>query len=158
TNAGNYVWSFGNNNSSSILNPSTIFTLPGVYTVKLKGQNGAGCIDSATKTITVLGPNGTLSYTPFNGCVPMTVQFTSTNTNTQVLIWDMNNGVTQTTTASSTSYTYTAPGVYVPKLLLSDGVACVVPIQGPDTIRVGKVDADFSFSPGNLCNSGIVQF
>ena len=158
TNAGNFSWTFGNNNSSSTVSPSTVYTVPGVYTVKLKGQNSVGCIDSATKTISVLGPNGTLSYSPLNGCVPLTVQFTSTNTNTQILIWDMNNGVTQTTTGSSTTYTYTAPGIYIPKLILSDGTSCIVPIQGPDTIRVGEVIADFISSPGNLCASGTVQF
>ena len=158
TNAGNYTWTFGNNNTSTNLNPSTIYTLPGVYTVTLKGQNSAGCLDSVTKTITILGPTGTLSYAPLNGCAPLTVQFSSVNTNTTSLVWDMNNGVTQTTTASSTSYTYTTPGIYVPKLILSDGASCVVPIQGADTIRVGLVNADFTFTPANLCNSGAVQF
>ncbi|RYD88592.1 MAG: PKD domain-containing protein, partial [Sphingobacteriales bacterium] len=125
--AGNFTWAFGNGNTSSLTSPTTIFTLPGVYNVKLKGTNSAGCMDSVYKTITILGPNGTLSYSPINGCAPLTVQFTSTNTNTTQLIWDMNNGVTQTTTGSSTSYTYTAPGKYVPKLLLSDGISCIVP-------------------------------
>src|SRR5690606_15432665 len=111
-------------------NPTAIYTFPGVYTVKLKGQNGT-CFDSVSKTITVLGPTGTFSYTPLTGCAPLTVSFTATNQNTQLLIWDMNNGVTQNTSASTTTYTYTAPGKYVPKLLLSDGAACVVPIQGP---------------------------
>jgi len=157
TNAGNYVWTFGNGNSSSLQNPTTIYTFPGVYTVKLKGQNGS-CMDSVTKTITVLGPTGTLSYAPLNGCLPLTVNFSSTNQNTQLLIWDMNNGVTQTTTASTTTYTYTTPGMYVPKLLLSDGVSCIVPIQGPDTIKVDEVVADFSYSPTNICGSGTVNF
>ena len=154
----NITWSFGNGNTSSLPNPSTIYTVPGVYTVKMYGQNAAGCYDSVSKTITVLGPTGTLTYTPLTGCLPLTVQFNSTNTNTAVLIWDMNNGVTQTTTASNTTYTYNAPGSYVPKLLLSDGVSCIVPILGTDTIKVDKVDADFSFTPNNICNSGTIQF
>lgn len=156
-NASNFTWSFGNGNSSTLPSPSTIYTLPGTYSVKLKGQNGT-CMDSVSKTITILGPTGTFSYTPYNGCSPLTVNFTSTNQNTQVLIWDMNNGVTQSTTASSTSYTYTTPGIYVPILLLSDGVSCVVPIQGTDTIKVDKVIGDFFFSPGLICGSGTVQF
>lgn len=155
--ATSYMWKFGNGNTSSITSPSTIFSLPGVYTVKLIGQNG-GCVDSVTKNITVLGPTGTFTYSPINGCVPLTVQFSATTQNTQQLIWDMNNGVTQTTTASSTTYTYTAPGKYVPKVLLSDGVSCVVPIQGPDTIKVDQVVGDFTFGPNNICNSGTIQF
>jgi len=156
-NVSSFTWSFGNGNTSSLNNPTTIYTVPGVYTVKLKGQNGS-CQDSVTKTITVLGPSGTFTYAPLNGCAPLTVSFTSTNQNTQLLIWDMNNGVTQNTTASSTTYTYTAPGMYVPKLLLSDGVSCIVPVLGPDTIKVGAVIADFNFSSANLCGSATVNF
>lgn len=156
--SGTYTWSFGNGNASSLPAPTTIYTMPGTYTVTLKGQNSSGCMDSLSKTVKVLGPTGTFSYTPVGGCAPLTVQLSSVNTNTQLLIWDMNNGVTLTTSTSSTAYTYTQPGVYLPKLLLSDGSSCIVPVLGVDTIRVGLLDADFSFSPDSLCQSGTVSF
>lgn len=152
-----FSWDFGNGNTSTLSSPTTVFTMPGNYTVKLKGQNGS-CMDSVTKNITVLGPTGTFNYLPVSGCMPLTIQFSSTNQNTQQLIWDMDNGVTQTTTGSTATYTYTVPGIYIPKLLLSDGNACIVPILGTDTIKVEKLEADFSFSPEDLCSSGTVQF
>ncbi|RYE16387.1 MAG: PKD domain-containing protein, partial [Sphingobacteriales bacterium] len=155
--ATNTWWSFGNGNISTFQNPTTVYTQSGTYTVTQYGQSG-GCVDSALQTITVLGPSGTLSYSPVSGCLPLTVNFTSTNTNTQVLIWDMNNGVTQTTTGSTTTYTYTQPGAYVPVLLLSDGVSCIVPVVGSDTIRVGNIVADFSILNNNLCQAGTVNF
>lgn len=155
----NYSWSFGNNNQSSLANPTTIYTYPGVYTVKLKAQNSVGCADSATRTITVLGPTGTLSYSPISGCKPLMVSFTSTNSNTQSLIWDMSNGVTQSTPASAGfTHIYTQAGKFVPKLILSDGASCLVPITGTDTIRVDSLGADFTFAPGSLCQSGTIQF
>jgi PKD repeat protein len=153
----NYVWSFGNGNASTLTTPSTFYANPGVYVVKLSGQNGI-CFDTISKTITVTGPSGTFSYSPLTGCAPLTVNFTSTNTNTPVLIWDMNNGVTVTTTSSSTSYTYTQPGKYVPKLLLSDGASCIIPILGSDTITVSDINSDFTFAPSTLCQSGTIQF
>src|SRR5690606_39377816 len=75
--ASTYTWDFGNGNSSSIFSPSTVYTFPGVYTVKLKGMNGAGCRDSAIKTVTVLGPTGTLSYSSFRGYTLLTIQLSS---------------------------------------------------------------------------------
>jgi gliding motility-associated-like protein len=153
-----YIWTFGNGNTSSFLNPTNVYTTPGIYTVKLKVLNGTSCKDSITRTVTVLGPTGTLSYSPVNGCSPLTVQFASTNTNTQQLVWDMDNGVTQTTTASSTTYTYTHTGSYLPKLLLSDGQSCIVPILGTDTIKVDSLSSGFSFTPDSLCQSGTIQF
>ena len=48
-------WTFGNGQSSSNTNPSTIYNLPGTYTVMLVGIGGANaCNDTATTVITVL--------------------------------------------------------------------------------------------------------
>ncbi len=153
----NFVWSFGNGNVSSLDTPSTFYGTNGVYTVMLAGQNGV-CYDTMYKTITVIGPSGTFSYAPLTGCAPLTISLSSTNTNTQQLIWDMNNGVTLTTTASSTTYTYTQPGKYIPKLLLSDGNTCIIPIIGLDTVVVNSIKGNFSFSPASICSSGTIQF
>ena len=38
-NATNYVWDFGNGIQSTLTNPSTTYTSPGFYTVKLIAQN-----------------------------------------------------------------------------------------------------------------------
>lgn len=159
TNSASYAWTFGNNNQSSFTNPSTTYTYPGVYTVKLVATNVAGCKDSASKTVTVNGPTGSYSYTPITGCNPLNIQFTATSSNTTSYIWDMNNGYTQTTGTGSFSYTYTQSGRYVPKLILSDGALCQVPIQNTDTVTVDEIDADFSFTAaGNLCNTDTVYF
>jgi len=153
----NFAWSFGNGNVSTLNPATTFYPNQGVYTVKLSGQNGI-CYDTISKTITVTGPSGTFSYAPLTGCAPLTVIFTSSNVNTQQLTWDMNNGVTITNTASSISYTYTQPGKYVPKLLLGDGVNCIIPVIGTDTITVNSINADFTYAPATLCQSGIIQF
>lgn len=159
TNSSSYAWTFGNNNQSSFVNPSTTYTYPGVYTVKLVATNVAGCKDSATKTVTLNGPTGTYSYTPLAGCNPLQVQFTAVSNNTALYIWDMNNGVTANTNTGSYSYTFTQTGKYVPKLILSDGAACQVPLQNTDTITVDELNVDFNFtSLGNLCNNDTVYF
>ncbi len=153
-----YMWSFGNGGQSSLANPTALYTYPGVYNIKLIGTTNAGCKDSLTKHVTIYGPTGSFTYTPIAGCNPVTVNFSATTTNATSLIWDMSNGFTQTTTGNTYSYTYTQTGKYVPKLILSDGASCLVPIFGTDTVKVDKMDADFSFSPNVICNAGTVQF
>jgi len=152
------TWNLGNGGFSNLTSPSAVYTYPGVYTVKLIGQNAAGCMDSASKNITVYGPTGTFSYSPLTGCNPLTVNFSSVSNNTQSYIWDMNNGVTQSTIGSTFSYTYTQSGKYLPKLILSDGSSCLVPVQGADTVKVDAVSADFTFTPASLCDTGTIQF
>jgi gliding motility-associated-like protein len=158
TGVSTYAWSFGNGGQSSLANPSALYTYPGVYNVKLIGTTNAGCKDSVTKHVTIYGPTGTFTYSPIAGCNPVTVNFTATTTNAASLIWDMSNGFTQTTTGNTYSYTYTQSGKYLPKLILSDGVSCLVPIFGTDTVKVDKMESDFSFTPNTICNAGTVQF
>jgi gliding motility-associated-like protein len=156
-NAVSYNWNFSNGGQSTLTNPTASFTYPGIYTIKLVGTNAFGCKDSAAKSVTVKGPTGTFSYSPVNGCNPVTINFSATVNNTQKLTWDMNNGYTQLTTSTSFTYTYTQSGKFVPKLILSDST-CLVPLIGADTIKVDQINADFSFTPGTLCYAGTVQF
>lgn len=50
--ANNYAWTFGNGNTTSSTNPSTVFNNAGTYTVILVASSN-NCSDTATKVITV---------------------------------------------------------------------------------------------------------
>jgi PKD repeat protein len=52
-----WTWDFGNDSTSSIRNPSTIYTQPGIYNVSLTAANDCGVPDTETKDsyITVTG-------------------------------------------------------------------------------------------------------
>jgi gliding motility-associated-like protein len=50
--ANNYAWTFGNGNTSSSTNPSTVYNNAGTYTVVLVASSN-NCSDTATKVITV---------------------------------------------------------------------------------------------------------
>ncbi len=154
-----YAWDFGNGITSSVANPSSVYTMPGVYTVLLV-TTGNGCVDSTTRTITVNGPHaqGGFQYTPLSGCVPVTVSFSAVAVNTQTYSWDMNNGSTQTTTTNTYTYTYTEPGSYVPVLVLSNSANCNVAVVGTDTIHIDQVEGDFSYTASAFCVDNPVQF
>ncbi|KAK6026496.1 PKD domain protein [Ostertagia ostertagi] len=157
--ATSYQWNFGNGNTSTSANPSNVFVQPGTYTVTLKAFNAGGCMDSMQKTVRVnSGPAGTFTYTPIAGCFPMTVHFTSANTNTTAITFDFNNGITHTTSASSYSYTYTQPGNYLPVLVLSNSAGCNTSVVGPDTIRIAKVYAGFKATPDTICLGSAINF
>jgi gliding motility-associated-like protein len=52
--ANNYSWNFGDTlGSSSVINPTYVYTNDGTYTVLLQASNNRGCIDTATLKITV---------------------------------------------------------------------------------------------------------
>jgi len=152
-----YTWSFGNGGQSVLTNPTTVYTYPGVYHIKLTVHNASGCADSTVRNVAVLGPTGTFNINTFAGCSPLTVLLSVTNTSGATsYTWDLNNGYTQSTTATSFNYTYTQPGKYVPLVVISNGT-CQVPVVG-DTVYSDHLNADFTFPSANYCTPAPVSF
>jgi len=156
-------WTLGNGNTSTIINPGSIYTLPGNYSVKLVTSNGV-CTDSITHNIVVLGPIGSFSYSPLSGCYPLTVSFVANTQSTTKITWYMSNGFSDSSTTNQSpytfnyNYTYTQTGNFVPVFILSNGQNCVIPYVGQDTIKVGNLEADFNFNVGIHCENASVQF
>jgi gliding motility-associated-like protein len=151
-------WDFGDGTSAQVLNPSHFYAYPGIYNVILTVTGPGGCVDIKQKKVVVRGPQGSFTYTPLNGCNPLTVNFIGTSIDRISFIWDYNDGSTNSTPDSVVSHTYTNPGVYVPKMILVDAAGCQVPITGPDTIRVSGVSARFGLTATTICNAGFVNF
>lgn len=152
------TWDFGDGSTAITANPSHFYNYPGDYVVTLKVTSRGGCIDSTQKTIHVKGPKGTFTYNPLIGCVPMTVNFTSITEDRATILWDYNDGTTQSTTIDASSHVYTYPGVYVPQIILSDTAGCQVPIVGADTIVINGAIARFDFINRSYCDSGSIVF
>ncbi len=151
-------WDFGDGTSTQTDNPSHFYNVPGIYFAKLSITSIGGCVDSFQKQITVRGPQGTFVYGPLSGCQPLTVNFTANTQDRLSFIWDFNDGTTVSTPDSVISYTYTIPGVYIPKMILVDPGGCVVPVLGPDTIIVSGVHANFGFINNNYCDAASISF
>lgn len=134
--AASYSWTFGDGNSSTFVNPNNVYTAPAVYQIELIAVNADGCADTATGTVNILGYAGNLTYTPLNGCAPLTVFFTASLVNVPSILWDFSDGTTTPATTSTITHVYTTPGTFVPKLIISDGAGCLNSSVGLDTIRV----------------------
>ena len=158
-NGNNPTWDFGDGSTSNSPAPVHIYNTPGTYFAKLF-VNGPGnnCFDSVVQKIVVRGPFGSFTYNPLNGCSPLTVNFTAVSPDHPVYVWDFNDGSIVTTQDSLISYTYTLPGAYVPKMILSDASGCQVPIEGVDTINVYGVKTNFGFDGLPRCDLGTIQF
>ncbi len=154
-----FVWDFGDSGgTASVLNPPHSYGVPGVFTAKLTVTTFGGCTDVKTKLMTVRGPRGTFSYNPIVGCTPLNVTFTATTQDRLSFIWDFNDGNTSATLDSVVAHPYTIPGVYVPKMILTDASGCNVPINGIDTIKVSGVITAFAPDTLTRCTSGDVVF
>ncbi len=159
TNIVSQLWDFGDNNTSSLPNPSHFYATPGTFIAKLTTTTAGGCTSTKTKTIVIRGPQGTFVYGPLTGCNQVTVSFVATTMDRVSFLWDYNDGTVVPTIDSLPTHTYTVVGSYVPKMILvGSATGCNVPIQGLDTIKVLGVNGNFVPDVTKICTSGDVTF
>lgn len=158
-NPSSWLWDFGNGITSTVANPSTVFSSIGSFDVKLVVTNTAGCIDSIIKPdfIAVNGPTGVLSVSIDSGCIDLAVEFTIVSPNSIKQIWDFGDGTVISNTLTSYTHTYTTPSTFFPLVILEDATGCKVPYYF-DTIRTGSLDIAMYIDRHYLCTPDIVNF
>ena len=98
-----YLWTFGDGDSSMLLNTIHQFQDTGTYEVVLEVMtlypltDSILCSDVSTQIISVSEPPPLVAYTPslFEGCAPLTVEFSNQSEESNIsntYIWDLGNG------------------------------------------------------------------
>ncbi|MBZ0279589.1 MAG: PKD domain-containing protein [Anaerolineae bacterium] len=116
-----YNWDFGDGQTSVDTSPSHIYTVAGTYRVLLT-VIGPGGQDIAEISIAANAPPNApaaaFNATPISGDAPLNVSFTNQSTgNITGYSWDFGDG--QTSTEQSPSHSYTTPGTYTVKLIVT---------------------------------------
>ena len=155
-----YVWDFGDGNSSTATSVSHSYALPGTYTIILVATNASGDADPEVKDsyITIL-PTPNADFNPIGlGCtIPLTLsfQFNGNDAPNYTYLWDFGNGNTQNI-SNPEDQTYSTVGDYEISLIVTDannGCADTV----IETISVSNYQADFVF-PETICVGETVNF
>jgi PKD repeat protein len=121
TNATNYLWNFGDGNTSASTNATDTYTNPGVYSVTLTAVGAGGTnILTLTNYITAFSPPPVAAFTasPTSGVVLLPVNFSNASTGATNYLWNFGDGNTSTgvnpvdvyTNAGTYSVTLTAVG------------------------------------------------
>ncbi|MEZ4975907.1 MAG: PKD domain-containing protein [Flavobacteriaceae bacterium] len=104
-----YNWDFGDGTTSTLEDPSHVYTSPGTYTISMYAQNFCGTTNTVTKTICIEPPlQPTFNLTNDNGCSPFVVSPANTTDLSQscdapTYNWTVNYIAT---TCGSESYTF----------------------------------------------------
>jgi PKD repeat protein/sugar lactone lactonase YvrE len=115
TGAASYTWDFGDGDSTTIDNPTHIYTNAGSYSVTLTAI-GAGGTNSLTRInyIVVTNPPppvvADFAGEPTNGIAPLSVSFTNLSSGAASYTWDLGDG--NSTTNDNPANTYTSAGSY----------------------------------------------
>jgi gliding motility-associated-like protein len=110
----NYLWNFGNGQTSTLANPAPVIFLSNprfydtTYYVVMKAFNECDTSIYIDSVIVRADPKARFFVSSTSGCSPFTIQITNTSLgNAYEYYWDFGNGVRDTTFANGTfSYTY----------------------------------------------------
>jgi gliding motility-associated-like protein len=156
-----YSWNFGDGGTSTSSSPSHVYALPGNYSVTLFVTNAQGCTASLTKTAHIHvrnPPVPNFSATPVVICNPPgVVTFSNISSGSGPLTYSWTFGDGGTSTATSPSHTYSSPGSYTVKLVVTDIYGCVDSITRTALVYVGTINAAFT-GPASACVFSTVTF
>jgi PKD repeat protein len=150
TNSNNYLWNFGNGNTSNNLNPSPLLTTAGrdtFYLVRLVTNNNNSCNDTTYKTVFVYAkPTAIFSLSDTFACFPAQITYTNSSSfNANKALWRFVNNDTSISFNTS-QYIYNKPGNYTTKLIVTTLFGCKDSIQknltigGNDTLKINTND------------------
>lgn len=145
SNATDYIWDFGDMNSSTAFEPTHNYDTPGSYTVTLSAINDC---DTTTFSIDLEiegAPSADFTFTPGSGCAPVSVEFTSTATAANTYNWTFEGGTPSFSMMENPIINYNSAGTYMVKLVVSNasGVDSLVIM---DAVTIDDVPAP-SFEP-----------
>lgn len=115
-----YIWNFGDGQSSTLQSPTHTYTSNGTYTITLTAKNACG-IAAITQQVVIAGSGlvAQFSSTTPVGCAPLSVQFKDESQNATTWQWTFPGGNPGTSTAQHPTVTYTSWGEYDVTLTVS---------------------------------------
>lgn len=156
-----YLWDFGDTESSNTVSPNHNYSEAGIYDVSLYGEDEVGCSSTITKQIEVfVKPDLTLDVNTDEWCVPFDLKVNVDNTNPTIINtwqWDFGNEIIvsenplEYTLTSANIYEITLTAGYANETCLLDTTVSVIAHSSPV--------ANFSYSPSSeLSQHQLIQF
>jgi gliding motility-associated-like protein len=136
---GEYIWTFGDGNSSAAAGPTNTFvnvtTTSKTFTVQLIAKDGYGCADTPTTFIKVFpNPVAFFQADPLEVFVPnQAIQIFNLSTLASSFKWDFGDG--GVSTVNNPNYTYTKAGEYQIVLIATSDKGCKDTFALPNKIK-----------------------
>ncbi|MCF6407182.1 PKD domain-containing protein [Chitinophaga filiformis] len=152
-------WDFGDGSFSTLSNPSHTYTYAGKYIVKLKVAGDANTEDVYEQEVEVKGPFASIVTSSDGGCLTKEIEFNVSASAAAVnFAWDFTDGIVLETTDSTIKHTFKEPGIYKPRLILSDRAGCKGTAFTKDPIVIDKLEVQLTSEPAFVCDEGWISF
>jgi gliding motility-associated-like protein len=152
-----YKWNFGDGDSSDLRYPVHTYASPGTYNVKFVVYHGS-CSYPVDATIRVVDEHPALSVTDSLFCKSDLITFTASNVNPSNIssyAWDTGDGTIAATNSNSYTYSYSASGTFMPKLITTDILGCNDTSTISLPLKIFGPNAAFANAAGTCINKTI---
>ncbi|MFH2036308.1 MAG: PKD domain-containing protein [Candidatus Zixiibacteriota bacterium] len=155
--ATSWLWTFGDGDSSTVINPQHTYSASGSYTISLTVTNNCGQDTETKVNYLYIGPlpAGSFTANPLSGCAPLTVIFDNNSDDAPYASWKFGDGATSGDWEPT--HTYTTPGTYTVEFYAGNDCGS----DGPyfETITVyGNPVAEFTANQTYICPGDTVKF
>jgi PKD repeat protein len=136
TDATIFEWDFGDGGSSTSINPSHIYYIPGYYTIRLISTNSFGCKDTMVKPnyIFIPGTYSNFSVSSTQGCQNLLTTFSDSSINATSWSWNFGDGYVDN--VKNPTHMYQDTGTYIVTLITQDTLGCSSSFTYPTPIRI----------------------
>jgi len=155
-----WLWSFGDTETSAVQNPNHVYAAPGIYPIQLYvAQGGCGAFTNGTVQVYA---NPTASFAVNNTCFNQTTAFTSTSTNgtAEINAWLWNfgqpaSGMGNSSVLPNPTRNYNELGTFNVTLLVTDLNSCTDEVTVPVTISESPTA---QFTASDICAGAPITF
>ena len=157
-NISQWLWDFGDGNTSTQQSPVYNYTSTGPFNVNLTVTSANGCSDDSIRVMNKVYAQPTAAFSaPAEVCYGTTINFTdqSSAPNSSVAQWLWNFGDGTTSTQQNPSKTYTAANTYTVSLTIVSAANCSSTTMTKTVIVDPLPDANFTISSPNCTNQNI---
>ena len=159
----NWYWDFGDGQSSTLQNPSHVYTSAGTYTVSHFIKTDKGCLSDTTKNTVIINPLPTASFatsTPACETKDVTLSNASAANAGTLTAWNWNLGDGTSFTATNDNpftHSYATAGNYTISLWVQSDKGCKSPVLSRAIIVNPQPQAGF-ISPDVCLTDAFAQF
>ena len=158
-----FFWEFGDGATSTESNPSHIYSIYGVYSVKLTVTAASGCSTTIVKeNIVSVTPAkiSSLDSLPYSGCAPYNHSFSANIASTDSIasyLWNF--GDSTTSDSANPVHRYDSAGIYDITLVITTVSGCKDSLRVPSAVTLSMPPmSDFSATPRNSCAVDTISF
>ncbi|MBA2248652.1 MAG: PKD domain-containing protein [Chitinophagaceae bacterium] len=155
----NFLWDFGDGTTSTVDNPTHLYTTPGTYSVKLLAFDSTSCnkIDSARQSISVNPiPVASFSFSPVPPTENKPIFFTNQSFGATSYLWNFGDG--DTSNEINPSHLFNATGTFTVCLNARNEAGCsddtCMPVAA---LILPLLDVPNAFTPGKFGVNSVVK-